>query len=315
MTLLAAFQLLLRRYSGQDDIIVGTPIANRSQSELEQLIGFFVNTLVLRSDLSGAPSFKELLARVRAVCLDAYAHQDLPFEKLVEELKPERDQSRNPLFQVMFVLQNAPRAFAAIPDLRIEPVETESTRSQFDLSLFLREREGRFIGFIEYSTDSIRPRLGSSAWPVIFKHCSKASVADPEQPISTLPILIGIRAASNSWSNGTTQRRIIRKTNASIISLKNKSSVRRMRLQLSSKAQHLTYGELNRRANQLAHHLISLGVGPEKLVGICVERSIGNGGWIAGHIKSRWRLCPARSIVSGRTTTISCWKMPTSRCW
>ena len=137
MTLLAAFQVLLYRYSGQEDVIVGSPIANRSRIELEPLIGFFVNTLVLRADLSGNPSFREFLLRVRDVCLNAYAHQDLPFEKLVHEIQPERDLSRNPLFQVMFVVQNATSPFGGISGLRVEPFELEITRSPFDLSLFL----------------------------------------------------------------------------------------------------------------------------------------------------------------------------------
>src|SRR4029078_4681323 len=147
MTLLAAFQVLLYRYTGQEDVVVGSPIANRRRPELEGLIGFFVNTLVLRADLSGHPSFNEFLLRVRDTCVGADANQDLPFEKLVQELQPERDQSRNPLFQVMFVLQNATRPFTGILGLRIEPVETVTTRSPFDLSLFLREREEKYIGF------------------------------------------------------------------------------------------------------------------------------------------------------------------------
>ena len=153
MTLLAAFQVLLFRYTGQDDIVIGSPIANRRRPEIEGLIGFFVNTLVLRADLSGNPSFRELLSRVKDTCVAADANQDLPFEKLVQELQPERDLSRNPLFQVMFVLQNATSPFSGISGLRVEPIELATTRSPFDLSLFLREREGKYIGYIEYSTD------------------------------------------------------------------------------------------------------------------------------------------------------------------
>ena len=153
MTLLAAFQVLLYRYTGEEDIVVGSPIANRVRPELEPLIGFLVNTLVLRTDLSGNPTFRELLSRVRAVCVDAQEHQDLPFEKLVQELQPERDQSRNPLFQVMFALQNATRGISPLEGMQIEPIEFETGRSLFDLSLFLRERDGKFIGHFEYSTD------------------------------------------------------------------------------------------------------------------------------------------------------------------
>ena len=153
MILLAAFQVLLYRYTGLEDVMVGSPIANRRRPEVEGLIGFFVNTLVLRADLSGKPSFTELLFHVRDVCVGANANQDLPFEKLVQELQPERDQSRNPLFQVMFVLQNATRPFTGISGLRIEPVEVSTSRSPFDLSFFLRERDGKYVGNIEYSTE------------------------------------------------------------------------------------------------------------------------------------------------------------------
>ena len=173
MTLLAVFYVLLYRYSGQEDVVVGSPIANRNRTEIEGLIGFFVNTLILRADLSGTPTFKELLLRVRDVCLDAYAHQDLPFERLVQELQPERDVSRNPLFQVMFVLQNAPRPLAKVSDLSFRQMEIEHARSPFDLSLFLRERDGKVIGFFEYSTDLFESSRRSSGWSDTFKCCWK----------------------------------------------------------------------------------------------------------------------------------------------
>ena len=188
MTLLAAFQVLLYRYSGQEDVVVGLPIANRNRTEIEGLIGFFVNTLVLRTDLSEKPTFKELLLRVRDVCLEAYAHQDLPFEKLVEELRPERDLSRNPLFQVMFVLQNTPRPLPQPAGLSIERVDVLAATSPFDLSLYLRERDGKLIGFFEYNTDLFEP---STIERMIghFETLLKGIVADPERPISTLPLL------------------------------------------------------------------------------------------------------------------------------
>ena len=134
MTLLAAFKVLLYRYTGQEDIVVGSPIANRNQTDIEDLIGFFVNTLVLRTDLSSDPTFQQLLNRVREVALDAYAHQDLPFEKLVEELQPERNLSHNPLFQVLFILQNAPMPSIELPDLTISPVKIDSKTAKFDLT-------------------------------------------------------------------------------------------------------------------------------------------------------------------------------------
>ena len=182
MTLLAAFQVLLYRYSGQEDVVIGLPIANRNRTEIEGLIGFFVNTLVLRTDLSGKPIFKKLLQRVRNVCLGAYAHQDLPFEKLVEELRPERDVSRNPLFQVMFVLQNTPRPLPQTAGLSIQRCDVLPATSPFDLSLYLRERDGKLVGFFEYNTDLFEPQtiermIGH------FETLLEGIVADPEQPI------------------------------------------------------------------------------------------------------------------------------------
>src|SRR5262249_26578939 len=139
MVLLAAFQVLLSRYSGQTDICVGTPIANRNRSELEELIGFFVNTLVLRTDLSGDPSFAQLLERVREVALAGYAHQDMPFEKLVEELQPERSLSRNPLFDVIFAVQNAPRSEGHLGELQLEPWGKGGKTTRVDLEVHIWE--------------------------------------------------------------------------------------------------------------------------------------------------------------------------------
>ena len=153
MLLLAALQVLLHRYTGQQDISVGTPIANRSHVELEEVIGFFVNTLVMRTDLSGNPTFLQVLTKVRHVCLEAYAHQDVPFEKVVEELEPERDLSRSPLFQVMLVLQNAPREQRELAGMSVKPLAVESTISKFDLTLSVVQTEQGLHCALEYSTD------------------------------------------------------------------------------------------------------------------------------------------------------------------
>src|SRR5262249_287150 len=153
MTLLAAFNVLLGAYSSQRDIVVGTPIANRDRVETEQVIGFFVNTLVIRTDLSGDPTFTELLRRTRKTALNAYAHQDLPFEKLVEELKPPRDPGRHPLFQVMFGLHTIPGASASLAGVTIEAFDINNTTAKFDLLFNLEEVAEGLIGGMEYSTD------------------------------------------------------------------------------------------------------------------------------------------------------------------
>ncbi|HEY0607750.1 MAG TPA: amino acid adenylation domain-containing protein, partial [Herpetosiphonaceae bacterium] len=188
MTLLAAWQTLLMRYSGQTDIAVGTPIAGRVRPELEDLIGFFVNTLVLRTDLTGQPSFAELVSRVRSVCLDAYAHQDIPFDVVVEQLQPTRDMSRQPLFQVMFTLQNTPRTTIELPELRVESVSLDSHTAKFDLSLALNEVPDGLQGAIEYATDLFDAetiaRLAGQ-----FQQLLAAIVADPHQRVTALPLL------------------------------------------------------------------------------------------------------------------------------
>ena len=167
MVLLAAFGVLLARYSGQEDIVLGSPIAGRNRQDLEGLIGFFVNTLVLRLDLSGNPTFSALLARVRDSALDAYEHQELPFERLVEELAPARDLSRNPIVQVLFSLQNVPRKELELGGLAIEPLRTTSDAAKFDLVLLLTEADGRLRGTLSYATDLFDPATTGGCWVTI----------------------------------------------------------------------------------------------------------------------------------------------------
>ena len=183
MTLLAAFDLLLCRYAGQEQVLVGTPIANRNRSEIEGLIGFFVNTLVLRGDVRGNPSFSELLRRVRETALSAYGHQDLPFEKLVEELQPERDMSRSPLFQVMFVLQNAPAEALALPGLTLSSIATGSSAAKFDLGLTLQEIEGCITGELDYNVDLFE-RTTIERLSEHYKTLLQSMVANFERPVA-----------------------------------------------------------------------------------------------------------------------------------
>ncbi|MBW4649607.1 MAG: amino acid adenylation domain-containing protein [Kastovskya adunca ATA6-11-RM4] len=188
MLLLAAFQTLLSRYSNQDDIVVGTDVANRNRSELEPLIGFFVNLLVLRTDLSGNPSFRELLRRVREVTLGAYAHQDVPFAKLVEALGAERNLNHTPLFQVLFVLQNAPMPSLELSGLTLTPIEVETGTAKFDLALFMEQTEQGIVGTWNYSTDlfddSTITRMSGH-----FEMLLSSIVAQPDTPIKTLEML------------------------------------------------------------------------------------------------------------------------------
>lgn len=272
MTLLAAFYVLLYRYTGQDDLVVGTPAANRLNRNLESLIGFFVNTLVLRCDLSGQPSFKECLGRVRDRCLDAYAHQDLPFEKLVEALKPERDLSRNPLFQVQFVLQTNPQTTPQIAGLERSRVDVESVSAKFDLTLALVERDCRYQGSIEYCSD-LFDRSTVEGLAQHFDHLLHAIVRNPELSISALPL----------FPESERQRLIYQCNDTAAVYPKDKCIHQLFEEQVERtpeavavefEGRRLTYRELNCRANRLAHYLIGRGVGPEKRVGLCVQRSI-----------------------------------------
>jgi amino acid adenylation domain-containing protein len=272
MTLLAGFQILLWRYTGQQDIVVGSPIANRNWAEIEGLIGFFVNTLVLRTNLAGNPSFEELLKRVREVALGAYAHQDLPFESLVEQLQPQRDLSHTPLFQVMFVLQNTPMSALELPGLTLTPLESDNDSAKFDLSLYMTETESGLVGSFEYNTDlfaqsSIQRMAGH------LQTLFEGIIANSQQRLSDLPLLTKFE-----------QHQLLREWNDTEVEYTQQQCIHELfeaqvektpdAIAVIFETEQLNYRELNQRTNQLAHYLRSLGVKPEVLVGICVERSL-----------------------------------------
>ncbi|MFN6464051.1 MAG: non-ribosomal peptide synthetase [Nostoc sp. DedVER02] len=272
MTLLAAYDTLLYRYTGTEDILVGSPIANRDRSEIEGLIGFFVNTLVMRTDLSGNPSFSELLGRVREMAMEAYSHQHLPFEMLVEALQPERDLSHSPLFQVMFVLQNAPTSGLELTGLTVSSLPIKGTTTRFDLTLIMQNTATGLVGVWEYNTDlfdasTIERMTGH------FVTLLEGIIANPEEQISQLPLLTqpeqqkllvewndtGVDYPEDLCIHQLFEKQVDSTPDAVAVVYEN---------------QQLTYYELNYRANQLANYLRSLGVGSNALVGLCVERSL-----------------------------------------
>jgi len=271
MLLLAAWQVILYRYTGQQDIVVGSPVANRNQTATEQLIGLFTNTLVLRTQLSTEWSFRELLARVRETCVGALAHQDLPFEKLVEELRPERSRSHSPLFQVMFASQNTPEEELELPRLRVSPLDLGITAALFDLTLNILESGEQTYGSLHYNVDlfeaeTIHRMCGN--FMTLLEHVA----ANPEQTLSRLPLLTDAERrrlvvewnqtrrdyASDRCVQQLFEEQVERSPDAPAVSDENKT---------------LSYSELNARANQLAHHLRDLGVAPEMRVGLLAERS------------------------------------------
>lgn len=272
MVLLAAFKVLLCRYTGQEDVSVGTPIANRNRIELEGLPGLVANTQVMRTGLFGEPTFLELLGQVRETALSAYAHQDLPFEKLVDELQPERSLNRTPLFQVMIVVQNAPKRRSQIVGLEWIPIAVKKRAPKFDLTLTLTEQEGKIGGQLEY--DSYL--FGRETIKRIIKHYERlleAVVERPEERITRLPLLTVreqhqlLTEWNDTWSDHPVERCLSelfeeqagRTPDAVAVICENEK---------------ITYRELNARANQMAHYLAASGVGPEVLVGTCLDRSV-----------------------------------------
>jgi amino acid adenylation domain-containing protein len=273
MTLLAAFQVLLARYCNQTDIAVGTPVANRTRLEIEPLIGFFVNTLVLRTGLGGNPTFEQLLERVRQVCLEAYANQDVPFERLVSELQPARDLSRTPLFQVMFSFQNAQDTAHGLKGLRFKPDMAPSETSKFDLMLLIAENGQSLNGSWEYSSDlfdaSTIDRLHQHFMLLLEDACDS-----PQRPIGDLRLmpedeerrlLVTCNETHRSWPH----------PEVPVHDLAAQQAARTPEaLAAMFHGAQLTYGDLDRTAGRLAAHLRKLGVGPDVRVGIFLERSL-----------------------------------------
>ena len=271
MTLFAAFAVLLYKYTGQEDILVGSPVAGRNLAELEPLIGFFANNLVLRVDLSGNPSFLNLLSRIRQITLDAISHQELPFQFLVDSIHPERDLSRMPFFQVMFSLQNMPFEELSAPGLIYQPILVDAGISRFDLTIEIWELEKQVWIFAEYNTDLFEP----ATIELLMGHYQtliSSLLADPTRLIGDLSILTDEELQHILKDVNDTKMDV---PQCPIRDLFEAQSVLSSNLLAASFGEHaLTYSELNSRANQLAHHLRSLGAGPDVLVAIYLERSV-----------------------------------------
>ncbi|ETX03410.1 MAG: hypothetical protein ETSY1_00170, partial [Candidatus Entotheonella factor] len=271
MTLLAAFQVLMKRYSGQDDIVVGSPIANRNRQEIEPLIGFFVNTLALRVDLSGNPAFRDVLAQVKAMTQAAYEHQDLPFERLVEELEPARHLNYNPVVQVIFALQNAPINDVSLPGLEVSTLPTQVQSVRFDLEVHVWEVPEGLEGYCFYSTDlfedsTIAHLMGH------FERLLREVVSHPEQRIEAIPLLSSAERHQllvewNRTASDYPQNRCVHEW-VEAQAARSPTAVAAI-----DGSEQLTYQDLNARANQLAHYLHTVGIVPDTLVGLCVERS------------------------------------------
>jgi amino acid adenylation domain-containing protein/non-ribosomal peptide synthase protein (TIGR01720 family) len=272
MTLLAAYVVLLHRYSRQEDVVVGVPVANRGQSEVERLIGYFVNTLAIRNDASGNPTFTELLGRVRRAALDAFAYQEVPFERLVEELCPERDLSRSPIFQVSFVFQNIPVPEFDAGGLRLELMEVPSSTARFDLELQVFEQGDELTGWFEYNTElfdaATIDRMGGH-----LKVLLDNLLADPEQPILDVALLTETEEREQRKERQDTRHEWPDRL------LTHQRIEQQAALRPDTEAVHcqgntLTYAQLDASANRLARRLKRLGVGRDVMVGVCLERSL-----------------------------------------
>ena len=271
MALLAAFQVFLHKYTGQDDLCVGTPIANRKGPGLDAVIGMFVNTLVIRSQMPMESTFLTYLKSVRETCLAAFSHGELPFEVLVERLQQDRDLSCNPIFQAMFAYQDDPLNLLQLPGLTISQVESETGTSKFDLLLVLNDRGQELKGYFEYNTDLFKPEtvLRMAAH---FQILMERILEEPDAPLASVSLL-----------SPAERDQILRVWNDTALSFPENRCAHQLFEQRAAETpnalacacqdKQLTFAELNRRANQLAHHLIQLGFGPGQIAGLCTERS------------------------------------------
>ncbi|HTU45291.1 MAG TPA: amino acid adenylation domain-containing protein [Bryobacteraceae bacterium] len=272
ITMLAIFNVLLQRYTGKNDVVVATSIANRSRAETEFLIGPLLNILVLRNDTSGDPSFRSLLRRVRDTSLEAYAHQDLPFDKVVEELQPERHLNRTPLVQVAFALLGAQtKREAELAGVKVTTIQLPNRTSKFDLSVLMHADKGTFAGTVEYSTELFE----ASTIQRLIGHLRTLAgnlVANPDRPISTSPMLTDSETIQvlRTWNN-TAIRSPLHQSIAKRFEDQVERSPEAPAMRFGPR--QMTYAELNRKANQLARYLVAEGIGPERVVGICMRRS------------------------------------------
>jgi amino acid adenylation domain-containing protein len=269
MALLAAYKVLLYRYTGNEDILVGTPVAGRNHEEIEELIGFFINTLVIRTDLSEKPSFRDYVNQVKNVCLEAYSNQDVPFEKLVEKLSPERSSSVSPIFQVLFSLQNTIQADIQLKDLEVEMLELENKTAKFDLALFMQEDDDRFLGEFQYNSDLFK----RSTVVRMCKHLVNLIteiVKDLSQQITDIPILtkeeMDLFLLTNSDESNCLEGSVHKYFEEQVEKTPNAIAIEYL-------GHKMTYRELNIQANRLAHKLIKKGVNQDKPVAVCLERT------------------------------------------
>ncbi|WP_273826188.1 non-ribosomal peptide synthetase [Pseudomonas asplenii] len=272
MTLLAAWAVVLARLSGQDDILIGTPVANRNRRETEGLIGFFVNTLVLRLSLAGAPTTAQLLEQARAVALGAQEHQELPFEQVVERLNPPRSQAYSPLFQVMFAWENTEPGTLRLGGLDSQPLRSRHQAAKFDLTLVLAEQDGRIGGGLEYAT-ALFDAATVARFAGHLRQVLEGMVAQPLQPVTALPLLSAVERDRlvRDW-NGREQAFDARLCLHELFEAQASRDPQAIAVRCGDDS--LTYGELNTRANRLAHELRALGVGPDDRVGLCLERTL-----------------------------------------